>query len=418
MSMSSWGVVISGLSAEQCKMIVDETVSSLSTKSGSGGLTLEENTKLDILRAKVESAVPAVTARLQLTPTQEQVADIVDTVVGQLTGFTFLMPVFKDPTVSEAMINPDGSLWVMRKGEHFEDLVASNLSRSDMGRCIEALLRPIGRAISEAVPSAFSKINRTKSYYTLRGGARVQILHPIIAPGDDFPSVNIRFYEPEPVKPERLLQWNVAPEFVIRKLMEFVGRKARLLICGGTATGKTTFLSAICNGIPKEARVVKIEDPQEIWITHANQVTIEARPIVPGMTGVPVTLRDGVDMAMRMSPNWLILGEVRTGDAAMSLFRAQMSDHPGLSTFHAENPDSAIERLCTLVSMDMKIDSGATMRTFVHAVDLLVQIGYHNDKRCLMGVWEVERQLVDGRVAFRKLYEVGDTSIGEMTRRR
>ena len=196
-----------------------------------------------------------------------------------------------------------------------------------------------------------------------------------------------------------------------------MGRQARLLVIGGTATGKTTILSALCSGIPKGARVVKIEDPEEIWLDHPHAVTIEARPAPPGSSVPPYTLRDGVDDAMRMSPRWLIVGEVRKGDAAMSLFRAQMSDHPGLSTFHAEGPEQAVFRMAVIMFSDVGVEMAAAKAIFAEAIDLVVQVGWLDGRRQLLGVWEVERKLQAEQVQFRPLYYPGDADLLPMTRR-
>ncbi len=167
----------------------------------------------------------------------------------------------------------------------------------------------------------------------------------------------------------------MAPEAVIRGLVDIIGRAARVLIIGGTATGKTTFLSGISAGIPREERVVKIEDPEEIWLDHPHVVTIEARPAPPGSSIPSYTVQNGVDDAMRMSPRWLIVGEVRTGDAAMSLFRAQMSDHPGLSTFHAEGPEETVFRLSVIMFADLQVQMQAARSIFAQAVDVVMQVG-------------------------------------------
>jgi pilus assembly protein CpaF len=249
------------------------------------------------------------------------------------------------------------------------------------------------------------------------GGARVKILHPILVPGAGFPAINIRLFEPIPVLPEQLVAWGVAPEMVIQALVEAVSRQARVLVTGGTATGKTTILSALCSGIPKSARVVKIEDPEEIWLDHPHVLTIEARPAPPGSSVPPYTLRDGVDDAMRMSPRWLIVGEVRKGDAAMSLFRAQMSDHPGLSTFHAEGPEQAVFRLAVILFSDVGVQMQAAQAIFAEAIDLVVQVGWLDGRRQLLGIWEVERLLQAGNVHFRPLYKPGDGEMLPMHRR-
>ena len=251
----------------------------------------------------------------------------------------------------------------------------------------------------------------------LPGGARVKIIHPQVAPGDGYPSINIRLFEPKPVPPEQLVKWEVAPQEVIDQLVYAVSKGLRILVVGGTASGKTTVLSALCHGIPDTARVVKIEDPEEIWMDHPHVVSLEARPAQVGSAITPYTLADGVDDAMRMSPRWLIVGEMRRGDAVAALFRAQMSDHPGLSTFHAESPEAAVKRLSLLLFTDEKVNTAGAKSMFAEAVDVLVQVGFRNvdigggekaPRRRLIGVWGINKELVGGDVKFMPLYTLPD----------
>ncbi|WP_345297541.1 CpaF/VirB11 family protein [Candidatus Villigracilis affinis] len=279
---------------------------------------------------------------------------------------------------------------------------------TDVWRATETLLAPLGRAVTEASPSVDAKIPRQEG---LPGGARIKIIHPVVAPGLGYPSINIRLFEDKPVPPELLVKWKVAPEKVIYGLVDLVSKALRILVIGGTASGKTTLLSALCNGIPKDARVVKIEDPEEIWLDHPHVVTLEARPAQVGSTIVPYSLASAVDDAMRMSPKWLIVGEMRRGDAVAALFRAQMSDHPGLSTFHAEGPESAITRLNLLLFNDVGVRSEGAKEMFVQAVDMIVQVGWSAGGRKMIGVWEVEKNLKGGNVQFRQLYKLGETEL-------
>ncbi|MFN2298279.1 MAG: ATPase, T2SS/T4P/T4SS family, partial [Anaerolineales bacterium] len=124
-----------------------------------------------------------------------------------------------------------------------------------------------------------------------------------------------------------------------------------------------------------------------------------------------------VDDAMRMSPRWLIVGEVRTGDAAMSLFRAQMSDHPGLSTFHAEGPEETVFRLSVIMFADLQVQMPAARSIFCQAVDAVVQVGWAEGRRVLIGVWEVGREMQKGEVIFRRLYARGDPEMQPLERR-
>jgi pilus assembly protein CpaF len=254
-------------------------------------------------------------------------------------------------------------------------------------------------------------------------------LHPAIVPGvgKNYPSMNIRLFEPKPVPPEQLIEWKVAPEEVVRELVDLVRRRTRVMVIGGTATGKTTLLSALCSGIPKEMRVVKLEDPEEIWVDHPHVVTVEARPVSPGAAITGYNLVDAVNDAMRMSPTYLIVGEVRKGDQALALFSAMMSDHPGLTTFHAEGPDQAINRIAILMYADAGVRMEAAKAYFAQAVDLIVQIGWPRDgdgnpqydpdgahRRKIIGVWEVVKELRGGSVKFKQIYQHGEAGLQEL----
>jgi len=184
------------------------------------------------------------------------------------------------------------------------------------------------------------------------------------------------------------------------------------------ATGKTTLLSALANGIFQQARMVKIEDPEEIWLLHPNVVTLEARPAPPDSTVPPYRVQDGVYDAMRMAPDWLIVGEVRTGQAALSLFRAQMSDHPGLCTFHAEEAEAAVHPMSVLLFADAQVRMEAAKEIFAQAVDLVVKVGWLEGKRKILGVWETAFEMKAGNVVFQQMYKAGEVELGRVSRRR
>jgi len=369
------------------------------------------------MQARAQVAVANAATRLGVVLQPNLQAALVRTVVARIGGLgvldELLPPARTD--LSEISINPDGSIWILRKGERFfERYNLRQIPLDEVWRSVEALLSPIGRAISEAQPSVDAKLPRSQDM----GGARVKIIHPVLAPGLGYPSISIRLFEPRPVPPEQIVAWGMCPKNVMDSLLNAVGAGLRMLIIGGTATGKTTFLSALAHGIPREARIVKVEDPEEIWLPHENVVTLEARPKVVGSDVPGYSLSDGVDDAMRMSPNWLIVGEVRTGTAALSLFRAQMSDHPGLSTLHAESPEAAVHRLGVLLWADAQVRIEAAKEMFAMAVDVVIQVGWSEGKRVVLGVWEVHPELKGGNVAFRRLYQPGNEHMEEFTRRR
>jgi pilus assembly protein CpaF len=404
--MTGWTSVVPQLIPEERAGIIDEVSTQFQ------GLSLSEmrgdREKL------VARAIPLITSSLNhfaLQASSDEVQAMAREIVARVGGLGFLEPLLRaDSQLSEVTVTPDGKVWALRKGTGSFEKLPTAPSQTEVWRAVETLLAPLGRAVTEASPSVDAKIPRQEG---LPGGARVKIIHPIVAPGAGFPSINIRLFEPKPVPPEKLIEWKVAPEPVVRGLVEMVSKAVRVLVIGGTASGKTTLLSALCYGIPKDARVVKIEDPEEIWLDHPHVVTLEARPAQKGSSVVPYTLADGVDDAMRMSPKWLIVGEMRRGDAVAALFRAQMSDHPGLSTFHAEGPEAAISRLNLLLFNDVGVRAEGAKEMFAQAVDLVVQVGWQGASRSMLGVWKVEKQLKAGNVQFRQLYRPGDTSLAE-----
>jgi pilus assembly protein CpaF len=390
------------MSADDRRLVVEEVSAQFQSMS------------LAEMRADREKLVARVVAKVQSALTRrglrgDEAEDIAREIAAHIGGLGFLEPLLRvDANLSEIVVTTDGGVWVLRKGAPSFERLPIQPPQTEVWRAVETLLAPLGRAVTEASPSVDAKIPRQEG---LPGGARVKIIHPVVAPGLGYPSINIRLFETKPVPPERIVEWNVAPEPVVHGLVELVSKALRILVIGGTASGKTTLLSALCYGIPKEARVVKIEDPEEIWLDHPHVVTLEARPAQVGSSIVPYSLASGVDDAMRMSPKWLIVGEMRRGDAVAALFRAQMSDHPGLSTFHAEGPEAAVTRLNLLLYADVGIRAESGKEMFAQAIDLVVQVGWRDGKRAMIGVWEVGKALKAGNVQFRQLYAPGDQEL-------
>jgi pilus assembly protein CpaF len=400
----SWDSVVPPLSETDRQRVVDEVSAQLQNLS-----LAEMRGEREKLVGRVLPLVLSAISKFGLQASSDQALGIARDVVARVGGLGFLEPLLRiDANLSEIAVSPNGNVWALRKGAgNFEKLPVTP-SLTDVWRATETLLAPLGRAVTEASPSVDAKIPRQEG---LPGGARVKIIHPVVAPGLGYPSINIRLFEDKPVPPDLLIKWKVAPEKVIHGLVDLVSKALRILVIGGTASGKTTLLSALCNGIPKEARVVKIEDPEEIWLDHPHVVTLEARPAQVGSSIVPYSLASAVDDAMRMSPKWLIVGEMRRGDAVAALFRAQMSDHPGLSTFHAEGPESAITRLNLLLFNDVGVRSEGAKEMFIQAVDMIVQVGWTQGGRAMIGVWEVLKTLKGGNVQFRQLYQPGDEEL-------
>ena len=177
--------------------------------------------------------------------------------------------------LADLCLNADGRLWYRLKGD--EDFLAApeSLDHAQVWRSLEGILMQKGRSPTEGEPSIDSKLSYhltgpNGEDYGVRPIARLKVQHPVITAGQGFPSFSIRFYEADPVTPEQIVKWNVLPAAVMQWLLGEVQDGARLVIAGGTSTGKTTLLSALCTGIPASKRIVKIEDPEEIWLRHTN----------------------------------------------------------------------------------------------------------------------------------------------------
>lgn len=379
---------------------------------------------LSVLRDRAELTRRAQDAVRQALHTRRlpglpphQFQAVVARLVSQLGGLGFLdglmPPVCNDFT--DILLNGDGSVWGRRKGQMHFTRLEIRPSIPEAWQAVEALLAPLGRACTEATPSVDAKIPRDEAGGF--AGARVKVLHPNICPGAGYPSLAMRFFEARPVPPRQILAWEMVPDFVLDGLLQAVAARLRVLVVGGTGTGKTTLLSALCHAIPSEARIVKIEDPEELWLPHPNVTTLEARPAPPGSNVPAYTVANGVDDAMRLAPSHVIVGEVRTGDAALALFRALMSDHAGLTTFHAEGPEEAVFRMGVIMFADAGVRFEAAKGLFSQAIDLVVQVGWHEGQRRVTGVYEV-RDMSGGNVRFRTLWQPGEEAMQPPQRKR
>ena len=358
------------------------------------------------LREKSIEVARHVASRSSSSVNLTAITSISEAAVAMVGGLGFmhelLPPVRND--LSEISLDADGRLWVMPRDDVYFKPLDYRPSQDEVWRAVDALLAHSGQAISRAMPSVDGKLPRSAGM----GGARIKVIHPSIAPGLGFPLFNVRLFEPKPVHVAQLLTWDVAPPKVFALLQGLVGQGKRILITGGTYTGKTTILSALANFIPPEERIVKIEDPEEIWIDHPHVISLEARPAPPGSDVPGYSMADGVNDAMRLSPRWLIVGEVRKGDVALDLFSDQMSDHPGISTFHAESPAQAVHRLSIMLFRAKAVQFMAAKESFLAAIDNVVQLGWVKRKRKMLGVWAVHKKLRGGNVAFEDIWLTDD----------
>ncbi len=383
--------------------LVNEVIDQINQEFSPAVLQGPGETERIQIRERVVTLVSAAFRKRNLRPGQAYEAEISEDLARRIVGLGFLdllLPPARTD-LSEIGVYSSGLIQVMKKGSVRWETVDLHPETGEIWRVLDRLLGPQNKTLNETNPSVNAKLPATLHN---PGGGRIKALHPVIVPPGRNPCINIRLYEQKPVKPEWILEREVMSAEMMDLLKTAMHDGRRILISGGTRTGKTTLLSALCNFLPTGWRIVKIEDPEEIWIDRPTVQTVEARPQAIGTEVRPYTLADGVDDAMRMSPDYLIIGEVRDGMAAMSLFRALMTGHSGACTFHADTPREAARRLATVMGADAGVRVHEANQMIADAVDLLVQIGIRNETRRVVAIANVSKELKGGDVWFEPIY--------------
>ena len=391
-------------------VIFNEVIDQINREFSPAVLQNPGETDRQRIRDRVEAFITTALRRRSLRAGPGQEAGMVEELTRRIVGLGFLdllLPPARTD-ISEITIYSSGLLQIMPKGSVRWETIDLHPEPGEIWRVLDRLIGPQNKTLNETNPSINAKLPATQHN---PGGGRIKALHPAIAPPGRNPSINIRLYEQKPVRPEWLLERDVMSPEMMDYLHGAMERGDRILISGGTRTGKTTLLSALCNFLPENWRIVKIEDPEEIWVDRPTVQTIEARPQAVGTDVKPYTLADGVDDAMRMSPDYLVIGEVRDGMAAMSLFRALMTGHSGACTFHADSPREAMRRLATIMGADAGVRGHEANQMIVDAIDLLVQIGIRHESRRVIAISSLMKDLKNGEVYFEPLYRFNEESV-------
>jgi len=279
-----------------------------------------------------------------------------------------LQELLDDDTVTEVMVNGTEGVFVERAGR---------LTRWEKSFCeqekLEDLVQQIAghcnRIVNEAVPITDAR---------LVGGARVSIvMNPIALNG---PIITIRRFPNHPITMQQLIGWGAVTAEAVAFLKRLVIAGYNIFICGGTGSGKTTFLNALSDYIPKDERIITIEDNAELQIQGVeNLVKLEARK---GNTEGEheITIRDLIKASLRMRPNRIIVGEVRGGEAVDMLQSFQVGHDGSMSTGHGNNSADMLSRLETMVLMGAALPISAIRRQIASGIDIMVHLGRLRDK--------------------------------------
>lgn len=323
----------------------------------------------------------------------DQRVSIVEQVYSSIRGFGLLDSIIKDDTITEVMINGPKNIFI-EQGGRLTKLDKQFESQRKLEDVIQRIVGLAGREVNQANPICDTR---------LPDGSRVNVVLPPIALCG--PTVTIRKFSKTPMTIEKLIEFGSITQEIADKLQLLVKAKYNIFISGGTGSGKTTFLNALSNYIPKDERVITIEDSAELQIEGIeNLVSLETRNANASGAG-QITIRDLIKSSLRMRPERIIVGEVRGGEA-LDMLQAMNTGHDGsLSTGHANSTEDMLSRLETMVLQGAAgLPLEAIRQQIASAVDIIIHLSRLRDKsRKTMEITEVVRY-ENGKIILNPLY--------------
>lgn len=336
--------------AEYRKILQDDLISQVNA------LSAEETDKVDF-EAMIDEAIN----RNALPIPRRDRTRVISDVVAEVSGLGPLQQLMTDDSITEIMVNGPKEVFVERRGKiqpaevEFEDV-------AHVQKIIDRIVSPLGRRCDEASPMVDAR---------LADGSRVNaVISPVALRG---PYITIRRFSATPLEVSDLVRFGSLSYAMASFLEAAVKGKANIIVSGGTGSGKTTLLNVLSGYIPEDERIVTIEDAAELKLTQTHVVPMEARPANAEGAG-RISIRDLVVNALRMRPDRIIVGEVRSGEA-LDMLQAMNTGHEGsLTTAHANTPRDALSRLETMCLMSgMELPLSAIRVQIASAIDIIVQ---------------------------------------------
>jgi len=304
---------------------------------------------------------------------------IASAVFESIRGLGVLGSIIIDPDVTEIMINGHKDIFIEKEGRLFK-LDSQFESRRELEIIITKFVSRAGRAVNESQPIVD---------FRLEDGSRVNVvMQPVALNG---PIVTMRRFPKEAMTIEKLIEFGSITTEVSQILKLLVKAKYNIFVCGGTGSGKTTFLNALSNFIPSDERIITIEDSAELQIKNINNlVQLETRNAGADGKGA-ITIRDLIKSALRMRPERIVVGEVR-GAEALDMLQAMNTGHDGsLSTGHANGASDILSRLETMVLQGASgLPLEAIRQQIASAIDIIIHLSRLRDRsRKTMEIVEV-----------------------------
>ena len=320
----------------------------------------------------------------------------------EVLGLGPIEDLIKDQEITEIMVNRKDQIFVEISGKLYMTNRSFASEESLLG-IIERIVSPLGRRIDESVPMVDAR---------LKDGSRVNaIIPPLSLKG---PVLTIRKFSRDPFTFDKLIQLGSFTENVFEFMKIAVNSRKNMVISGGTSSGKTTLLNVLCSMLPKSERIVTIEDSAELQLPQEHLISLESRP--PNIQGKgEITIRDLVKNSLRMRPDRIVVGEVRSGEA-LDMLQAMNTGHDGsLTTGHANAPYDFLRRLETMVLMaGIDLPIRAIREQIASAIHIIVQLMRFNDgTRRVVKVSEMVGLDPDGSYQLLDLFQFKQEGVGE-----
>jgi len=347
---------------------------------------------LDILDLSLISGIEEKEARKQIRAVAQKLIDeesiplntqtrhqIIKEIEDDVLGLGPLEALLYDPTIADILVNGYKKVYVERFGKLELTPVKFN-DNNHLMKIIDRIVSRIGRRIDESSPMVDAR---------LQDGSRVNAIIPPLA--IDGPSLSIRRFAVDKMALDDLVVKDALTGYMAEFLKGAAKSKLNILISGGTGSGKTTMLNAISNYIPNNERIITLEDSAELQLQLPHVLRLETRPANIEGKG-EITLRDLVRNSLRMRPDRIVIGEVRSGEA-FDMLQAMNTGHEGsLTTVHANTPRDALARLENMVSMaGLEMPAKAIRKQIASAIHLIIQLSRLEDgSRRIVSIQEVD----------------------------
>lgn len=328
---------------------------------------------------------------------RQMVADIVD----DMLGLGPIESLRKDDSVTEIMVNGPQQVFVERMGKLQLTKICFH-DEAHLMHIVDRILTPLGRRIDESSPMVDAR---------LADGSRVNIIIPPLSLKGA--CLTIRKFAKKPFTIDNLVSFGTMNEKMAQFMRACVQARINILVSGGTGSGKTTTLNVLSSFIPESDRIVTIEDAAELQLQQQHVVTLESRPANIEGKG-QIMIRDLVRNALRMRPDRIIVGEVRSGEA-LDMLQAMNTGHDGsLTTAHANSPRDVLARLETMVLMaGLDLPVRAIREQISSAIDLVLQQSRIRDgSRKVTYITEVQH-MEDNIITTQDIFRYVQTGIDE-----